>query len=384
MTWTVNNSDCVAGLAGLERGSVDLIFADPPYNIGIDYGDGPRADRRPTAEYVAWTRDWINAAALALSPTGSLWIVCGQEHGADHDHAIQAAGLTIRSRITWYETFGVNCRTKFNRTSRPVFYAVKDDRRFTFNRGPVTTPSARQTKYRDRRAAAGGKLLDDVWAIPRVCGTHRERVAEVPTQIPEELLRRVVLCSSNPDDLVVDPFTGSGTTGVVSVTNGRRFVGWELREQFAAIARSRIAAALEKLRISAGFAPAPTPTTVWNRSKGSPPFPDDAVHIGRHDRFRGLKASPFKNPWPQIDKDDDQERAAVVAKFGRWLFGDAELISEKGPPPSLAEVRALAGKPLVCWCVPKLCHGHILAAVADGMIVDRDGLEQWIAAHHAP
>jgi site-specific DNA-methyltransferase (adenine-specific) len=243
MTWTVHHGDCVAGLAGLERGSVDLIFADPPYNIGIDYGEGARADRRPSVEYVAWMRDWINAAALALSPTGSLWIVCGQEQSADHDKAIQAAGLTIRNRITWYETFGNNCQKKFNRTSRPVYYAVKNSRHFTFNRDAVTTPSARQTKYRDRRAAAGGKLLDDVWTIPRVCGTHRARVAGVPTQIPEEMLRRVVLCSSNPDDLVVDPFTGSGTTGAVSVKHGRRFVGWELREQFVAIARSRIAAA---------------------------------------------------------------------------------------------------------------------------------------------
>ena len=241
MNWTVHNTDCVAGLAGLERGSVDLIFADPPYNIGIDYGDGPRADRRPSGEYVAWIRDWINAAALAISPTGSLWIVCGQEHRSDHDHAIQAAGLTIRSRITWYETFGVNCKNNFNRTSRPVYYAVKDKRHFTFNRDAVTTPSARQTKYHDRRAAAGGKILDDVWTIPRVCGTHRERVPGVPTQIPEELLRRVVLCSSNPGDLVVDPFTGSGTTGVVSVKHGRRFAGWELSEEFAAIARERIA-----------------------------------------------------------------------------------------------------------------------------------------------
>ena len=241
MNWTVHNTDCVAGLAGLERGSVDLIFADPPYNIGIDYGDGPRANRRPSGEYVAWIRDWINAAALAISPTGSLWIVCGQEHRSDHDHAIQAAGLTIRSRITWYETFGVKCKNNFNRTSRPVYYAVKDKRHFTFNRDAVTTPSARQTKYHDRRAAAGGKILDDVWTIPRVCGTHRERVPGVPTQIPEELLRRVVLCSSNPGDLVVDPFTGSGTTGVVSVKHGRRFAGWELSEEFAAIARERIA-----------------------------------------------------------------------------------------------------------------------------------------------
>jgi site-specific DNA-methyltransferase (adenine-specific) len=192
---------------------------------------------------VDWTRDWINAAARALSATGSLWIVCGQEHAAEHDIAVRAAGLTIRNRITWYETFGVNCRMKFNRTSRPILYAVKDSRRFTFNRGAVTTPSARQTRYRDRRAAAGGKLLDDVWTIPRVCGTHRARVANVPTQIPEEILRRAVLCSSNAGDLVVDPFTGSGTTGAVSVHNGRRFIGWELRQQFAEIARERIAAA---------------------------------------------------------------------------------------------------------------------------------------------
>ncbi len=374
MTWTVHNGDCITGLAGLDQGSVDLIFADPPYNIGIDYGDGPRADRRPSVEYIAWMQDWINAAALALSPTGSLWIVCGQEHGADHDHAIQAAGLTIRSRITWYETFGNNCRKKFNRTSRPIFYAVKDDRHFTFNRDAVTTPSARQTKYRDRRAAAGGKILDDVWKIPRVCGTHSARVDGVPTQIPEEILRRVVLCSSNPDDLVVDPFTGSGTTGVVSVKNGRRFVGWELREQFAAIARSRIESA-------AGLAS--KNTTVWNRAKGSPTLPTDAVHIGRHNRFPPIKASPFLNPWP-CDPNDDQERAAVVAKFGRWLFEDADLIAEKGKPPSLEDVRTLAGKPLVCWCVPKLCHGHILAAVADGLIVDRDDLERWIASHRPP
>jgi len=97
-----------------------------------------------------------------------------------------------------------------------------------------------------------------------------------------------------------------------------------------------------------------------------------------------LKASPFQNPWPLIDKNDDHARAVVVATFGRWLFGDAGLIAEKGPPPSLDDVRTLAGKPLVCWCAPKLCHGHILAAVADGLIVDRDGLEQWLAGHRAP
>jgi hypothetical protein len=115
-------------------------------------------------------------------------------------------------------------------------------------------------------------------------------------------------------------------------------------------------------------------TTVFNKRAGD--APPDAVYIGRGSR--GVKASPFGNPWPLRDPDDDQERHDVVAKFGRWLFGDAELVAEKGPPPHLDTVRALAGKQLVCWCVPKLCHGHILAAVADGVILDRADLKRWI------
>jgi site-specific DNA-methyltransferase (adenine-specific) len=175
MTSAITIGDCIEQLTAMPGGSVNLVVADPPYNIGIDYGTGSSADELPADRYVAWTRAWIAAAARALKPNGTMFVICGQEYGAHHDLAIQAAGLTIRNRITWYETFGVNCRTKFNRTSRPVFYAVKNAKQFTFNRGPVTVPSARQTKYGDKRAAAGGKLLDDVWMIPRVCGTFHER-----------------------------------------------------------------------------------------------------------------------------------------------------------------------------------------------------------------
>jgi site-specific DNA-methyltransferase (adenine-specific) len=138
------------------------------------------------------------------------------------------------------ETFGVNCRRKFNRTSRPMFYFTKHRTRFTFNVEALTTPSARQIKYGDRRANPAGKVLDDVWTISRVCGTFRERVPDVPTQLPIALVRRVVLGLTRPGDLVVDPFTGSGTTGVVCIEHGRRFHGIELREKFAAIAQARI------------------------------------------------------------------------------------------------------------------------------------------------
>jgi site-specific DNA-methyltransferase (adenine-specific) len=240
MNYSITAGDCIERMAGMPAGSVDLVVADPPYNIGIDYGDGRRADRRQDADYIAWTRAWVEAATRLLSPTGSMWVICGHEYAGDHQIAMRAAGLHWRNTVTWVERFGVNCTKKFNRTSRPMFYAVKHPRRFTFNVEALNTPSARQTKYGDKRANPAGKVLDDVWHIPRVCGTFHERVDGVPTQLPLALVRRVVLGLTRPNDLVLDPFTGSGTTGVVCIQHGRRFHGIELREEYAAIARDRI------------------------------------------------------------------------------------------------------------------------------------------------
>ena len=174
-----------------------------------------------------------------LADDGTMFVVCGHEYAGDHQCAMRDAGLHWRNTVTWVETFGVNCRRKFNRTSRPMFYSTKHPRRFTFNVAALTTRSRRQ-EIGDRRANPAGKLLDDVWTIPRVCGTFRERVDGVPTQLPLALVRRVVLGLSHPGDLVLDPFAGSGTTGVVCVEHGRRFQGFELRQEFADIARGRI------------------------------------------------------------------------------------------------------------------------------------------------
>lgn len=221
-------------------GTVNLVLADPPYNIGVDYGDGSKADRLPDGEYIAWIRRWVEAAARCLTDDGAMWVICGQEYAGDYQIAMRDAGLHWRSTVTWHETFGVNCRRKFNRTSRPMFYFTKHRSRFTFNVDALSTRSKRQ-ELGDKRASPSGKVLDDVWTISRICGTFGERVPGVPTQLPLALVRRVVLGLTNPGDLVVDPFAGSGTTGVVCAESGRRFEGHELREEYAAIARARIA-----------------------------------------------------------------------------------------------------------------------------------------------
>ena len=243
-TATITTGDCIEHMAALPAGSASLVVADPPYNIGIDYGDGRRADRLSDADYIAWTRRWIEAAARVLTDDGTMFVICGQEFAGDHQVAMRDAGLHWRNTVTWRETFGANCRRKFNRTARPMFYFTKHPRRFTFNVEALTTRSRRQ-EMGDRRANPAGKVLDDVWTIARVCGTFRERVRGVPTQLPLALVRRVVLGLTQPGDLVVDPFTGSGTTGVVCMEHGRHFQGIELREEYAAIARGRIDAAAQ-------------------------------------------------------------------------------------------------------------------------------------------
>jgi hypothetical protein len=135
----------------------------------------------------------------------------------------------VRDVVTWYETFGVNnsAGNKFNATSRRLLPAVKDPDRFVFHASAVTRPSDRQEKYDDRRASPGGKIWDDVWEIPRLVGTAKERLPGFPTQLPLALLRPIIACCSDPGALVIDPFSGSGTTGAACVELGRRYLGFE-------------------------------------------------------------------------------------------------------------------------------------------------------------
>jgi site-specific DNA-methyltransferase (adenine-specific) len=242
--WSILNVDVIDGLQTVrdEHGPARLIFTDPPYNIGIDYGQGEKADLLTPQAYMKWVRNWFSLCWDCLTDDGSLWVMIGDEYAAEYCTELKATGFTVRSWIKWYETFGVNCSNKFNRTSRHIFYAVKDEKSFVFNPEPVTRPSDRQTKYGDSRASAGGKVWDDVWQIPRLTGTCAERIPDFPTQLPLALVEPIVLCASMPGDLVVDPFNGSGTSGVAAIRNGRKYVGVEKSEKFADMADMRLRA----------------------------------------------------------------------------------------------------------------------------------------------
>lgn len=224
------------------RGGAQLLFADPPYNLGIDYGNGTAADKLPPEKYREWLNRWVGLAARSLVDDGAMWVVCNWEWSHHYRLAMEAAGLHLRNVVVWYETFGVNCTGKFNRTSRPLLYYCKHPTRRVFNAEAVSRPSDRQLKYKDKRAAPGGKVLDDVWMdIPRVCGTFKERVQWAPTQLPVALVTRVVAACSNKGDLVIDPFSGSGTTGIACLDLGRRYIGIECEGEYCTLSHKRLA-----------------------------------------------------------------------------------------------------------------------------------------------
>jgi site-specific DNA-methyltransferase (adenine-specific) len=247
---TLHNSDCIAGMGQIPAGSVDLAFADPPFNIGYKYD--VYEDKLKADEYLDWTRKWGAALVKTLKPTGTFWLAIGDDFAAELKLIFQRElGLCCRSWVIWYYTFGVNCKFKFSRSHTHLFHFVKDPRDFTFNTESIRVPSARQLVYGDARAHSKGRLPDDtwilrpqdipdsfaededVWYIPRVCGTFKERAGWHGCQMPEQLLGRIIKACSNERETVLDPFGGSGTTLVVAKKLNRRFIGFELSKNYA-------------------------------------------------------------------------------------------------------------------------------------------------------
>jgi DNA modification methylase len=254
----VFNQDCIAGLKKLSDGVVDLAFADPPFNIGYDYD--VYHDKLESENYLAWSRDWTAEVIRVLKPNGTFWLAIGDEYAAELKVMLQREHkLTCRSWVVWYYTFGVNCKTKFSRSHAHLFHMVKQADDFTFNTDAIRVPSARQLVYGDKRANATGRLPDDTWILrpqdipnsfaadedtwyfPRVCGTFKERAGWHGCQMPEQLLGRIIRACSNPGELVLDPFAGSGTTLTVAKKLARQFLGFELSTQYAERVESRLA-----------------------------------------------------------------------------------------------------------------------------------------------
>lgn len=238
--------DCLELAEAQKSASAQLIFCDPNYNIAYEYGDGKIADNQSPEEYMDDVAVWMGEARRILKPSGSLFVLISDEYAAEYRIALGKSGFILVNWIIWYETFGNNCASKFNRTKRHLFYAVKSLDSRVFNIDAVTRTSDRAAKYGDKRAAPGGKIWDDIWginpAIPRLVDNDKERMPGFPTQLPLALVQPIVECASDPGDLVMDFFTGSGTTPVACLRTGRKFRGFEIDPGFADASRVRVQA----------------------------------------------------------------------------------------------------------------------------------------------
>jgi modification methylase len=239
--------DCLAVMAAQPAASVDLVFADPPYNLQLSGDlhrpnnsrvDGVEADWDKFPDFAAYdhfTRSWLGECRRLLKPSGALWVI-GTYHNIFRIGAVlQDLGFWVLNDIVWRKTNPMpNFRgRRFTNAHETLLWcATSREARYTFN-------------YDSMKALNDDLQMRSDWLIPLCGGPERLRDGDGkkahPTQKPEALLHRVLLASTRPGDIVLDPFFGTGTTGAVAKRLGRRFVGIERDPAYAVVARRRIA-----------------------------------------------------------------------------------------------------------------------------------------------
>jgi len=218
-------------------------------------------DKKKVHEYLAWFENRVKLAQETLRAGGALWVFINDGLVSEVDTMIKGLwGFHKRSHVIWYYTFGQNHAKNFTPSHTHVLYYVDTEEPFVWNPAPIRHPSARQVKYKDKRANPKGRLPDNTWAIfpelmpegfdpagdtwlaSRVCGTFNEREKHSPNQIPVPIMERIILATTNPGDLVLDPMCGTGSTGVACKKHGRRFIGIDISKSCVDKSRRRISA----------------------------------------------------------------------------------------------------------------------------------------------
>ena len=217
----------------LEDGSIDLIIADPPYNLGKDYGNNH--DLKDFDQYIDFTRSWLSEANRVLKPNGSIYAFMGVRFISYlyniMDHELK---FHFNSWIVWHYTQGVGKTRGFSPRHEDILFFTKGGE-FTFNLDDVRVP---QKFYRERNNMRGANP-GDVWQFSHVHYSNPNR-QDHPTQKPEGIIERMILASSNDGDVVLDPFSGSGTTLRVCQQLGRNAIGFELNPDYVTLTKERL------------------------------------------------------------------------------------------------------------------------------------------------
>lgn len=225
--------DCLEVLKQIPANTIDLIVADPPYNLGKNYGNNH--DLIGFEEYMHFSRKWLQLAHEKLKPTGTIYVCMGVRFVSYLYHILdQEIGMYFNSWITWHYTQGIGKTKGFSPRHDDILMFTKSEK-FKFNLDNVRIP---QKYYRERNNMAGANP-GDVWQFSHVHYSNPER-EDHPTQKPEGLIERIILASSDENDSVLDPFLGSGTTARVCQQLNRNCIGIELNPAFVEMAENRL------------------------------------------------------------------------------------------------------------------------------------------------
>lgn len=258
---TTIHQDCLAAIAHLPPSSVDLLVLDPPYNLRKDY-NGQLFNRQSPIAYQAWVKSWLVPLTRLLKPTASLY-VCADWATSAAIYPLLAEYFIVRNRITWEREKGRGAKANWKNASEDIWFCTVSDT-YTFNVDAVKLKRRVIAPYRDRngspkdwqdtdrgrfRLTHPSNLWTDIsipfWSMPE--NTHH------PTQKPEKLIAKLILASSQPGEVVLDPFLGAGTTSVVAKKLDRHYIGIEIDETYCCLAEKRLALAASDRRIQ-GYA----------------------------------------------------------------------------------------------------------------------------------
>ncbi len=244
------HGDAVQALTVISDNSVDLIFADPPYNIGKNF-NGHKDKWETEEEYLNWCYKWLDLCIQKLKPNGSLYVMTATQFMPFFDIYLRKK-LHILSRLVWYyDSSGVQAKKYYGSMYEPILFCVKDKNNYTFNTDNILVEAKTGAKRKliDYRKTVptvynSEKVPGNVWEFPRV-RYRMEEYENHPTQKPIALLERIIKASSNENDLVMDPFSGTFTTCFVAKQLGRNSIGIELQEEYVKIGLRRLQLANE-------------------------------------------------------------------------------------------------------------------------------------------
>ncbi|WP_442636507.1 DNA-methyltransferase [Rossellomorea marisflavi] len=236
----IHQMDCIQGMKGIHDNSVDLIVTSPPYNIGKEYEKVTDIN-----SYLSWSKEYLKECFRCLKEGRSFFLEVGCYLDKNRNNIpltyllyplLKEIGFNLRQEVVWHFKGGMQAKKKLTGQNEKILWLYKGDNLPYFNLDAVRV---KEWKAIDKRNNPNGKNPTDVWEINRVTGNSKEKVGH-PCQFPVEMIQRILKGWSQENEIVLDPFIGSGTTAEACMNTHRRYIGFELDKEYHRLAECRI------------------------------------------------------------------------------------------------------------------------------------------------